>query len=141
MNYFPFLLLQNSTNLTSTALQRWMCCVTITILTWSAIRIVYWLSHHPTLCGVLSLILPLVILPLLASAYSEVNYEGQIVLQSILPTPERTPLFRYLVGVPIQLTVYGHPIRYSTMGTVLAAILAAFASKILLQEMNKVWNL
>ena len=32
------------------------------------------------------------------------------------------------------MTVYGHPITYGTIGTVVAGILAAFASKILLQE-------
>ena len=70
-----------ATKLTSSAMQRWMCCVTVTVLLWSAVRIVYWLSHTPTLYGVLSLILPLLILPLLASAYAEVNYEGRVVLQ------------------------------------------------------------
>ena len=47
-------------------------------------------------------------------------------------------MFQYLYGMPIQMNVYGHRISYGTMGTVLAAILAAFASKILLQEMNEV---
>ena len=45
--------------------------------------------------------------------------------------------FRYLYGMPIQLTVYNHPISYGTMGTVFMAILAAFASRIILQEVNK----
>ena len=53
-----------------------------------------------------------------------------------MPKDDRTAMFRYLYGMPIQLTAYGHPISYKTMGTVLAAILAAFASKILLKEMN-----
>ena len=39
--------------------------------------------------------------------------------------------------MPIQLTVYNHPISYGTMGTVFMAILAAFASRIVLQEVNK----
>ena len=121
-------------------MQRWMCIVTTTVLFWSAIRIVYWLSHSPSLYGVLSLVLPLFILPLLASAYAEVNYQGIQVFQAIIPTPDRTALFRYLYGTPIQLGVYGYPVTYGTMGTVLAAILAAFASRILLQEMNKILN-
>jgi hypothetical protein len=61
-----------------------------------------------------------------------------IQFQSILPTIQRTSLFRYLYGMPIQMTVYGHPFTYGTMGTVLAAVVAAFLSKILLQEMNKI---
>ena len=58
-----------------------MCVITVAILFWSTMRIVYWLSHSPTLYGVLSFILPLMLLPLLASAYAEVNYEGIKVLQ------------------------------------------------------------
>ena len=53
-----------------------------------------------------------------------------------MPTPERVHMFQYLYGIPIEMTAYGHRISYGTMGTVLAAIMAAFASKILLQEMN-----
>jgi len=132
--------LVNATRLSSNAFQRWMCFVTVAVLFWSAIRLVYWLSHTPTLYGVFSLILPLFVLPLLASAYAEVNYQGFQVFQSIIPTKERTSLFRYLYGTKIQLNVYGYPVTYGTMGTVLAAILAAFASRILLQEMNKVLN-
>ncbi len=59
-------------------------------------------------------------------------------MQSIMPTPSRVQLFQYLYGMPIEMTAYGHRISYGTMGTVLAAILAAVASKILLQEMNGV---
>lgn len=57
-----------------------------------------------------------------------------------MPTPDRIHMFQYLYGMPIQMTAYGHRISYGTMGTVLAAIMAAFASKIMLQEMNAVLN-
>ena len=57
-----------------------------------------------------------------------------------MPTPERIHMFQYLYGVSIEMTAYGHRISYGTMGTVLAAITAALASKILLQEMNDVLN-
>ena len=67
--------------MTSLAFQRWTCCITVTILFWSSLRVIYWLSHTPTIYGVLSLVLPLLLLPLLASAYAEVNYEGIKVLQ------------------------------------------------------------
>ena len=40
--------------------------------------------------------------------------------------------------MPIQMTVYNHPISYGTMGTVFLAIIAAFASRIVLQEVNKI---
>jgi hypothetical protein len=54
-----------------------------------------------------------------------------------MPKKERVAMLKYLYTMPIRMTAYGHPISYSTMGTVLIGILAAFASKILLQEMNK----
>jgi len=130
--------LVTSTRLTSQAMQRWMCSMTTIILFYTAIQIVYWLSHVPTLTGVLSFICPLLLLPLLASAYAEVNYEGLNLLQSIMPSEERTAMFRYLYGMPVQLTLYGRPVTYATMSTVFAAILAAFASKILLKSMNAV---
>ena len=58
-------------------------------------------------------------------------------LQSILPKKDRLAMLKYLSTVPIKMTAYGHAISYGTMGTVLIGILAAFASKILLQELNK----
>lgn len=122
--------------LASVALQRWMSSIVGMISAWSAIRMVYWLSHSPTWYGVFMFIVPLLLLPLLASSYAEVNYEGVKVIQSILPTDKRVQLFQYLYGQPIQMTVYGHAISYGTIGTVVAGILAAFASKILLQEMS-----
>jgi len=122
--------------LASVALQRWMSSIVAMIVTFSAIRMVYWLKHSPTWYGVYMFISPLLMLPLLASSYAEVNYEGVKVIQSILPTEKRVQLFQYLYGHPIQMTVYGHAISYGTIGTVVAGILAAFASKILLQEIG-----
>ena len=77
-------------------------------------------------------ITPLLLLPLLASSYAEVNYEGVKVIQvflldksrlltilffqSILPTEKRVHMFQYLYGHPIQMTVYGHAISYGTIG-------------------------
>lgn len=127
-----------SVRLASVALQRWMCSILALVTTFSAIRMVYWLSHTPTLYGVFMFILPLLLLPLLASSYAEVNYEGTKILQSILPTPERVVLFQYLYGQPIQMTVYGHSLTYGTIGTVVAGILAAFSSKILLEEISHI---
>ena len=67
--------------LASVALQRWMSSIIGLITTWSAIRLVYWLSHTPTWSGVLMFIIPLLLLPLLASSYAEVNYEGAKIIQ------------------------------------------------------------
>ena len=38
----------------------------------------------------------------------------------------------------VQMTVYGHAITYGTIGTVVAGILAAFASKVLIQEIGAI---
>eukprot|EP00088_Acartia_fossae_P008537 TRINITY_DN14087_c0_g2_i1.p1 TRINITY_DN14087_c0_g2~~TRINITY_DN14087_c0_g2_i1.p1 ORF type:complete len:116 (+),score=0.13 TRINITY_DN14087_c0_g2_i1:1-348(+) len=113
-----------------------MSSIILLISAWTAIRMVYWLSHTASLYGVFMFILPLLLLPLLASSYAEVNYEGIKVLSTILPTCKRVALFQYLYGQPIQMTVYGHAVTYGTIGTVVAGILAAFASKILLQELS-----
>jgi len=122
--------------LASVALQRWMSSIVALVITFSSIRMVYWLSHSPTWYGVYMFISPLLLLPLLASSYAEVNYEGVKIIQSILPTEKRVKLFQYLYGHPIQMSIYGHGISYGTIGTVVAGILAAFASKILLQEIG-----
>ena len=92
-----------------------MCVMTVSVLFWSAMRMVYWLSHTPSLYGVLSFVLPLLLLPLLSSAYAEVNYEGVKVIQTVMPTPGRVHMFQYLYGMPVQLTCYGHRISYGTM--------------------------
>ena len=55
--------------------------MTVSIMFWSVLLIVKWLTKTPTISGVLSFIFPLLMLPLLASAYAEVNYEGLRVLQ------------------------------------------------------------
>ena len=67
--------------LASVALQRWMSSIIGLITTWSAIRMVFWLSHTPNWYGVFMFIIPLLLLPLLATSYAEVNYEGEKVIQ------------------------------------------------------------
>eukprot|EP00092_Neocalanus_flemingeri_P021440 GFUD01023246.1.p1 GENE.GFUD01023246.1~~GFUD01023246.1.p1 ORF type:complete len:436 (+),score=65.88 GFUD01023246.1:156-1463(+) len=120
----------------SVALQRWMSTIVGLVCAWTAIRLAHWLSHTPTWYGVLMLIMPLLLIPLLASSYAEVNYEGVKAVQSIFPIEGRIRLFRYLYGQPIQMTVYSHAVSYGTIGTVVAGILAAFTSKILIQEIG-----
>ena len=55
--------------------------MTAAIMFWSVTLIVKWLIKTPTISGVLSFIFPLLMLPLLASSYAEVNFEGVRVLQ------------------------------------------------------------
>jgi hypothetical protein len=61
---------------------------TATILLWSAVRIVSWLSRAPNVYDVLSFVLPILALPLIASAYAEVNFEGMKVLQVRITTDD-----------------------------------------------------
>ena len=74
--------------LASVALQRWMSSIIGLITTWSAIRMVFWLSHTPNWYGVFMFIIPLLLLPLLATSYAEVNYEGEKVIQVRLEVEE-----------------------------------------------------
>jgi len=122
--------------LVSVKLQRWMSTIIGLVCAWTAIRLAHWISHTPTWYGVLMLLMPLVLIPLLTSSYAEVNYEGAKAVQSIFPTEGRIRMFRYLYGQNIQMTVYSHAITYGTIGTVVAGVLAAFTSKILLQEIG-----
>ena len=46
-------------------------------------------------------------------------------MQSIYPVEDRLMLFQYIEEQPIVMNLYNHTISYSTMGTVVAGILAA----------------
>ena len=57
-------------------------------------RMVYWLSHDPSLYGICLFILPLFLLPVLASTYAEVNYFGSLIIKvcgKILNEPSTLP--------------------------------------------------
>ena len=85
-----------------TIMTRWMSSIIGLITTWSAIRLVYWLDHTPTAAGVLEFIIPLVLLPLLASSYAEVNYEGENVIQvsAVVEGIKKPQLDNYLYFSP-----------------------------------------
>merc|ERR1711915_967098 len=125
-----------ASRLISLAFQKWMGSIVAMVSTWSAIRCAFWFSNAPTWYGIFMFLIPLLIIPVLSSAYAEVNYEGGLIPRSIYPTEERLQIFQYISEQPIVMNVYNHTVSYSTIGTVVVGILAAFASKILLQEMN-----
>ena len=86
--------------LASVALQRWMSSIIGLITTWSAIRMVFWLSHTPSWYGVFMFIIPLLLLPLLATSYAEVNYEGEKVIQvSLVRERKNTNFELFLISV------------------------------------------
>lgn len=62
---------------TSLALQRWMACWILLILSWSLVYLLYWISHEASIIDMLKFCLPLFLLPLVCSGVTEVNSEGQ----------------------------------------------------------------
>ena len=75
--------LQTSTTSISHAFQRWLSLTASAVTFWTSVLICRWLTTDPTLSGILSFIFPILIIPILASIYAEVNYECNNVLQVI----------------------------------------------------------
>ena len=60
-------------------------------LFWSGMYLVYWLKHTPTTLEAIEFVLPLLLLPLLCSAYAEVNNEGVRMLKvTVTFIPKKT---------------------------------------------------
>lgn len=106
------------------------------VVVWLAMNLVLWLNYDPTLIDLANFFLPLALLPLLASAYAEVNQEGLRLLKFICPVEERLQMLYVLQNNPLQMTVYGFTLSYSTITTAAFGILLAFASKVLIQEIS-----
>ena len=51
------------------------------IILWSFTYIIYWVKHEATLLGIAEFLIPILILPIVCSAYGEVNYEGKRMLR------------------------------------------------------------
>lgn len=56
--------------------------------------------------------------------------------QFICPVEERLQMLYVLQNNPLQMTVYGFTLSYSTITTAAFGILLAFASKVLIQEIS-----
>ncbi|KAK7069620.1 hypothetical protein SK128_014094 [Halocaridina rubra] len=122
--------------MSSVALQRWMISLISLVVIWLAMNLVLWLTYDPTLTDLANFFLPLALLPLLSSAYAEVNQEGLRLLKFICLIEERLQLIFVLQNTPLQMTVYGFILSYSTITTAAFGVLLAFASKVLIQEIN-----
>ncbi|XP_037804993.1 uncharacterized protein LOC119599320 isoform X3 [Penaeus monodon] len=133
---FRYWKIQSRLRLSSVALQRWMMSVLSMVVVWLAMNLVLWLNHDPMLIDLANFFLPLALLPLLASAYAEVNQEGLRLLKFICPVEERLQMLYVLQNNPLQMTVYGFTLSYSTITTAAFGILLAFASKVLIQELS-----
>ena len=51
------------------------------IIVWSVTFIVWWVKHEATFVGIGEFIIPILLLPIICSAYGEVNFEGQRMLK------------------------------------------------------------
>nr|XP_053639785.1 uncharacterized protein LOC128693918 isoform X2 [Cherax quadricarinatus] len=133
---FRYWKIQARLRLSSVALQRWMMSVICLVVMWLAMNLVMWLKINPNLIDLANFFLPLSLLPLLSSAYAEVNQEGIRLLKFICPLEERLQMLYILQNAPLQMTVYGFSLSYSTITTAAFGILLAFASKVLIQEIS-----
>jgi len=122
--------------LISIALQKWLGCLLCLVGTWGLIRAAYWFSSAPSIPGICMFLVPLLLVPVLTSPYARVNYTAGMVQRYIFPTLDRVEMFQYLDLQHIGLTVYSHRLSFGSVGTVVFTILAAFASKIVLQDLN-----
>lgn len=123
--------------MTSCALQRWMASLIALIIVWCFIYLIHWQEHTPSAHDVLQFLLPLLLLPLLCSAFAEVNMEGTRMTQCLCPTEERLHLLRFLNLNKLSMTIYGVSLSYGTIMTVIFAIFAAFTSRLIFAEMSK----
>ncbi|CAH1772979.1 unnamed protein product [Owenia fusiformis] len=123
---------------TSLSLQRWLSSWVMFIMIWSINYIIFWISHEATLLGIIEFIIPLFLLPLIASAFAEVNMEGSRMLRCICPTDERMDLLFYLLQQPLAITIFGYPLTYSSIVTVISALVLAFTSRLILDEFAKI---
>ncbi|XP_064080856.1 uncharacterized protein LOC135197733 isoform X2 [Macrobrachium nipponense] len=133
---FRYWKMQCRLRMSSLALQRWVVSVVSLVIIWLTMNLVMWLTYDPSLLDLANFFLPLALLPLLSSAYAEVNLEGARLLKFICLIEERLQLIYVLQNSPLQMTVFGFTLSYSTITTAAFGILLAFASKVLIQEIS-----
>ena len=66
---------------TSIALQRWLIAFLMYIILWSFTYIIYWVKHEASMMDIALFLIPILVLPIVCSAYGEVNYEGKRMLR------------------------------------------------------------
>ncbi|CAL4062927.1 unnamed protein product, partial [Meganyctiphanes norvegica] len=128
--------IQSRLRLSSVALQRWMMSIISLVSIWLAINLVYWLTYDPTIVDLADFFLPMLFLPLLSTAYAEVNQEGHRLLKFICLTEHRLAMIHVLNYSPLEMTMYGFTLSYSNISTVMFGVILAFASKVLIQKIS-----
>ncbi|XP_060067405.1 uncharacterized protein LOC132547638 [Ylistrum balloti] len=122
--------------ITSTCLQRWLASWILFVLLWCGDYILYWISHAAVIWEVIECIIPLLLLLIVCSAFAEANGEGQRMIRCICPTEARLKLLYFLTQQPLQMHVFNFSITYNAILGVVAAFAVAFASRIILDEVN-----
>ncbi|KAK3087919.1 hypothetical protein FSP39_012441 [Pinctada imbricata] len=107
--------ISNRMRITSQYLQRWFASWSIFMFIWCADFIVYWLSNSATIIDILEFSIPLMLLFILTVAYAECNGEGQRMIR-----------------------VFSFSVTYNTIFGVVLAFVVAFASRIILDELNRI---
>ncbi|XP_014675356.1 PREDICTED: uncharacterized protein LOC106815413 isoform X2 [Priapulus caudatus] len=124
--------------MTSLLLERWLCSWVALVMLWTALYLLYWLDNTASTYDVIEFLIPLILLPLVCSAFAEVNNEGIRVLKCVCPTDERMHMLFYLSQFPIQITAFNNPVTYSGIIKVIMAIGFAFASKVIIDLLSDV---
>lgn len=122
--------------LTSTCLQRWMASWIAFIIIWCGDYILYWISHHSKVLGILEFLIPLALLFIATSAFAEANFEGERMIQCIYPTEDRLRVQAFLRQQPLQMKVFNISVSYNAILGVILAFAAAIASRIILDELS-----
>jgi hypothetical protein len=85
---------------------------------------------------ILTFAIPLVILPLLCSAISEANFEGDRLVRRIFPLGERLDLLLFLSRNPLHLSFFGQTVRFSNMSNALAGLATAVFTGIAINQLK-----
>jgi len=122
---------------TGLVVQRWVTCWIIFVVFWVAQMIVYWIKNDTRVQEVFLVAIPLILLPLVCSALSEVNFEGDRVIRRLCPTSERLDLLLFITRNPLHMTIYGQTIRFGNMSNGLIGLATALFTGIAINKFMK----
>ena len=96
--------------MSSLALQRWLTMWIVFILVWEAMFLIDLVSTEVSLVDIVQFVLTILIVPILLSAYGEVNYESKRMIRV-----RRRSLHVYMyLHVHVHLRVHGHVLSSPT---------------------------
>jgi len=122
---------------TGMVIQRWVTCWIIFVIFWVAQMIVYWIKNDTEIQEIFMVAIPLILLPLLCSALSEINFEGDRLIRRLCPTSERLDLLFFISRNPMHLTIYGQTVRFGNMSNGLIGLATALFTGIAINQFMK----